>query len=177
MYNNINLLSNKNSEVLRKKKRVVISRIAAIGVLIALVLFSVAVFMLNNRMADSIELKERDSVLNNINILQEKEVRLRSINDRLQGIREILKKRKDYHGILTTVLQKIPDNALIEKLEVDSKAILLTVSSNSLLPIDGLINNLIDMAVKKEMITNLVLESLTLDTKKGNYLVNIKANL
>lgn len=142
-----------------------------------LTLFSVAVFMLNKQKADSIELKERDSVLSSINRLQEKEARLRSINDRLQGIREILKKRKDYHGILTTVLQKIPDGASIEKLEVDSKAVLLTVSSNSLVPIDGLINNLIDMAVKKEIITNLVLESLTLDPKKGNYLVNIKANL
>lgn len=177
MYNNINLLSNKNSEVLRKKKRVVISRVAAIGAFIALVLLSVAVFMLNKQEAESIEIKERDSILNNINILQEKEVKLRSINDRLQGIREILKERKDYYGILTTVLQKIPDGASIEKLEVDSKAILLTVSSNSLVPIDGLINNLIDMAVKKEIITKLVLESLTLDSKKGNYLVNIKANL
>ncbi len=147
---------------------------ASLGII---ALFSVIVFFLNNQFSP-IEIKnQEDAVLQNLSSLSKKQAKLFIVNNRIGNITTILNSRMDYYKILSLILGKIPTELSIDRIEVDKKKISLTVSSGSLIPVNTLINNLIDMVRAKQTITSLVLNSLTLSAKTGRYSISLDASL
>ena len=140
-------------------------------------LLSVIAFFLNSQFSPTEVKREEDVVLQNLSALSKKQAKLFIVNNRIQSITTILNRRADYYKILNFIIGKIPTEVFIDRIEVDRKKISLTISSNSLIPINTLINNFVDMVRKKETITSLTLNSLTLNVKTGKYSISLDASL
>lgn len=178
MSSNINFLLNKNSDLVKQKKGLKIIRIASVVVLVVVTLLSIVVFFLNRSLYPASLKKEQESIVQSMNFLRNREAKLTVVNNRIENISSILNERLDYYKVISTLLQKLPDGVFVERIKVDKKTILLSVSSSSLLPISEFINNLIDMAKEKEIISALTLDFLTIDQKtRSSYSVSLTANL
>lgn len=175
MNSDINLLSNVDTGLQRQKKWEKVLRILSFLSLIFVGLSSIIVFLLSQQFSLSSITKEQQLVLQKISNLRKKEAKLLVINNRLRGIFDILNKRLDYSKTTNSILQKVPSEVMIEKLAIDNNKVFLTASSDSLLSINNLIDSLIDMAKKKETITFIVLNSLSLSEKTSRYLINLEA--
>lgn len=173
--NNINLLSQRNSELLRQEKKIRKARIIAVGFLAFVAVTSIAAFFLNRSFSLSLAKKEEDRILQERVLLSKKEAKLVLVNDRLKSITDILNTRTQYGKTITGVLRKIPEGISIERLEIGKENLNLTFSSTSLFSVNIIINNLLDMARRKEVIENLTLESVNLNDKTGVYTATVKA--
>ncbi|MDO8620797.1 MAG: hypothetical protein Q7R31_00720 [Candidatus Levybacteria bacterium] len=177
MINDINLLVGKDANYLRQKKLLSLVRLMAFASLGIVALLSVIAFFLNSQFSPTEVKKEEDVILQNLSTLSKKQAKLFIINNRIQNITTILNSRVDYYKILNFIIGKIPAEVSIDRIEVDKKKISLTISSNSLIPINTLINNFVDMVRKKETITSLTLNSLTLSVKTSKYSISLDASL
>lgn len=177
MSNDINLLLYKNSELQRERKKVRIANTIAITFSIIVGIASMFAFVLIQSVNPSSIAQEQESTLKEISRLQDKQAKLFIINDRLTNIEEVFQDREDLSKNINSLLSNAPNNLSIENLEMDNKSLVLTISSSSLLSINDFINNLIDMARKKEIIRSLTLSGLTFDESKNTYLVSLKSEL
>lgn len=179
MSNNINLLVKKDKKLLKEQSRLKTFRLIAIGSLLTLLLVSLSIFLLNQKLSNSsikIE-KDRESVLVEMKPFREKEAKLNVVNNRIDNIAKVLNKRIDVYKILNTLLGQASDGILIDSLEFTEKKISIEVSSGSLEPVDGLINNLVDMAKRKEIVKSLTLESLNASSLTEDYKVSINMSI
>lgn len=177
MINDINLLVGKDANYLRQKKLLSLARIIAFTALGIVAILSVIVFFLNSQFSLTSVKSQEDAVLQNLSSFSKKQAKLFIVNNRITNIAAILNRRVDYYKILNLILDRVPAEVSINRIEIDKKKISLTVSSNSLSPINILINNFVDMVRKKETITSLVLNSLTLNAKTGRYAISLDASL
>lgn len=176
MSTNINLLLH-DKESLKLQKRVRILNFVAVMLLISVGISSLVLFLSIQTVNPSSIEKEKTDVLGKISQFQNRQVNLFILNNRISNIQEVLAKRKDLSKIMNTLLEKIPNGMSIEALEIDSKFITLSASSNSLSSIGLLINNLTDMVRKKEIINALTLSSLSFDEGKQAYQLSLKSEL
>ena len=167
----------KDANYLRQKKILSLARLMAFVSLGIVVLLSVIAFFLNSQFSPTLIKSQEDAVLQSLSKLSKKQAKLFIVNNRITNIATILNKRVDYYKILSLILDKIPTNVSIDKIEVDKKQISLTISSNSLIPIDALINNFVDMVKNKKLINSLTLNSLTLNAKTSQYSISLSASL
>lgn len=176
MTKDINFLAIKNSEKRKRRKGLRVVRITAISSLIAVVLLSVLVYSLNRKVYPQALKNERDSLLKSISALHTKEAKHAIVANRIENISELLNKRVDYPKIVSKFFDKIPPGIKIDSLRIDKKTIILTISSNSLKPIDELIDGLINLGKEKE-ISVLLLDSLSMSEASGTYSVSLTSSL
>lgn len=177
MINDINLLVGKDVNYLRQKKLLSLVRLVAFVSLGIVALLSVIAFFLNSQFSPTLVKNQEDTVLQSLSALSKKQAKLFIVNNRIANITNILNSRVDYYKILSVIMGKIPTEVSTDRIEIDKKKISLTISSNSLVPINTLINNFVDMVRKKEIITSLTLNSLTLSVKTGKYSISLDASL
>lgn len=177
MNTNINLLLQTNEESKRRQKRIKRLNIIAYTLLIGVGCFSLVIFLLIQIINVSAILREQNEIIKKIDKLQNKQVKLFALNNRIDNIEKVLEKRIDLSKVTSGILAKIPSGLFIEDLEVDDKTVTLTVSSTSLLEIGELINNLTDMVRKREVINSLILNTLIFDESKSSYRVSIKSEV
>lgn len=174
MSSDINLLIKKDIKLLKQQKRVLAFRVLAIGLLVVMLIFSIATFLLNKRFSSpSISQEDPESFLNQMAVLKKKEAKLNLINNRINNISNFLDKRTDTYKILNTLLGKVPEGILLDSLELTQSTADIKASSYSLSSMDSLISNLIDMATRKEIINRVKLNSLDADSKEGKYAISI----
>lgn len=176
MSKNINFLTIRNREKVKKKKGVKAIRITAVFSLIAILCLSVLVYYLNRRIYPQALKNERDSLLKSISSLHNKEAKYAILANRVENILELLNKRVDYSKHIAKFSEKIPSGITVDTFKIDKKTITLTISSPSLKSIDEFINGLIVLGKEKE-ITVLLLDSLSMSEASGAYLVSLTANL
>lgn len=177
MTTDINLLLPKDGESLARKRKAKALNIAAIMSAFAIGVMSIVIFLLIKAVNPPSIKAEQDDVLRKLSQFQDRQAKLLTVNNRIESISEILDKRRNLSEATNALLKKIPGNLSIGDLEADSKSISMTGQSVSLLPIGELINNLTDMANKKEIINSLTLTSLIFNEDKRVYQVGIKADL
>ncbi len=177
MNNDINLISNKDASALKEKKRLKQVRTAAIGSLVTVAIVSILVFVINSQSSLASIKKDQNSTLTNISYLNKKAAKLAVVNSRLKDISAILEKRKNYTNAINTLLQLMPPGVNTTTLELEKNDVTLIVNSKSLLSLDKFLNSTIDLASKKQVITGVKIESLTVNTKAGTYSLSIKATL
>lgn len=177
MSSDINLLIKTDVKLLKQQKRLKIFRIIAVGFLVLVLLVSTSIYLLNRRLSSSSIKKDQDSLLNQMLTVRKRQAKLTTINNRINNVSDLLKKRVDTHKIVNTLLGKMPDGISVDSLEFAGKTISIKISSDSLRSVDELINNLIGMGRKKEIINALTLDSLDVTEATGKYLVSIKASL
>jgi len=175
MIKNINFLTIVNSGAKQSRIGLNIARIVAICSLILVVLLSVLVYYLN-RMAYPQALKtERASLLRSLSSLRSKEAKLAVVTNRTENVSEIISKRVDYAKIISKFFGRKPGEIRVDSLKVDKKTIILTFSSNSLLPINEFIDSLIELG-KEKAINLLVLDSFSTSESTGTYSVALTSN-
>lgn len=177
MSNDINFLLDQKKDVAKKQGKIRTLRLVAVGILLLLGLSSVTAFLLNQNAFPSSLKEEESGLLKDVSLLHDKEAKLLLVTDRLQNISEILAQRANYSLVVNSFLKQIPQEASIERFQVGKMDFELTVSSASLISIGTTIDNLTDMAKKKEIIKDLTLESLVLDQGGGKYSAVLRANL
>lgn len=176
MKGNINFLF-KGGSLESKKKRLTGIRLISVSFLILLALFSIVIFFINSSLNSDLFKKDENFALSSLELQRKKEAKLLMSRDRLNTISKILKDRVDYYRVVDSILTKVPKEIIVERMEINKKTIALTVSSNSLSRLGDFIDNLITIVGEKELMKNLVLESLTLNEKTGNYVVFITSSL
>ena len=177
MNTNVNLVLPKDKKSLEQQKRLIIVRIAAIVSPMVVGIISLIIFLVTQAVNPVSLKKQQEETINKITKLQDTKIKLFIVNDRLDKINELLEKRRNFSDDINILLSKTPNEVFFENLEFDNLALLLTVYSASLRGIDEFINNLIDMAEKKEVILSLVIDTLTFDKDKNNYSVSLKSKL
>ncbi len=177
MSNDINLVSNKDEASLKEKRRLRQVRVIAVVSLVVVALASVLIFIINSQTSLSSIKKDENSTLANISYLNKKAAKLAIVNERLKNISDILQKRKNYTSAINTLLQLMPPGVYTATLELDKNDVFLVANSNSLLSIDKLLNGVIDLSSKKQVIGSVRIESLTVNVKTGNYSISIKTKL
>lgn len=177
MNNSINLLKTETKENPRRRKTTYILKIISIIFIFFVGLVSIILFILNSRISISSVKDEETSVLQNISIQKNRLSKYYLLNDRLKGVEEILKDRKNYTNVLNSLVSQIPPDTKVGSLEIDKGDISLSVDSSSLLPLNEFLNNMVDLSINKHVIHNMTIESLTIDSKTGNYSIAIKAKI
>ena len=100
-----------------------------------------------------------------------------AIDERLNDISNILAKRKNYSQIISEILKKAPSDVKTTSIEVGKDGVSIYVSSASLVPLNDFLNNLLEMSINKQVISNLSLTGLTADEKTGKYSLSLKMTL
>lgn len=179
MPHDINFLTAIKKEKAEKKKLLLIVRIVAVCYLILIGLLSALAFYLGSTVSLDTAKKKEASFLNTIAPLKETEAKLLLIKDRIANISEILKRREEvvgkekakkasYEKIIASFKGKIPQEIVVNTLNVDETKVVLKLSSDSLSLIDGLIDGLTTLRQDK-IISSLLLESLSLNKDTSTY--------
>lgn len=176
MKTDINLASGVLVETASKSKALGILRIAGISGVIFITVTSILLFVLINQISPDNIKKQEDKILFSIKFLHEKQAKISAVNSKIADISKILDSRINYESEMNTFLEKIPNDVSINSLGIDKSKVTITVSSNSLSPIDKMLNSFFEMIEKKQIIKSITIQSISSDQGGGNYSLSIKAN-
>lgn len=177
MNNSINLLRTESKGNSKRRKTTYILKIISLIFIFFVGLISIVLFVLNSRISISSVKNEEAVVLQNIAGQKDRLSKYYLLSNRLNGIEEILKERKNYTDVLNALISQIPQDTEVGSLEIDKGDISLSVNSSSLIPINKFLNNMMDLSINKHVIRNMTIESLTIDSKTGKYSLAIKAKI
>lgn len=177
MNNNINLVSNKNSQIESELRILYILRFTAVAMLITVALTSIAIFVISVQIPLAELKREEDSTIAQISQMHKKLATYYLSKDRINNLNTLISTRKDYTKTIKPLLAKVPNNLKIDDLDVEDDKIILTVSGSSLVEINNIINDLVMLSGKMQYINNLKIDSLNLNSTQGNYAVTFKADL
>lgn len=175
--NEINLISKKKEDLLRKKKIINGLRIISVVFLSLIVLSSIVVFFLRfTSPLDSLK-KEESKLLTEISSSKQKMAKLLVASEKLKSISEIISQRPNFDKTIDTVLKEAPQNLQVSSLTIDKKNVVLTVSSQSLFSINTFMDNLINLYLNKKIFEKITLNNLSADQVLGKYSLTIEGNL
>lgn len=177
MNDSINLIKAQDKENFRRERKVFILRIISLVFICFVGLISIVLFILYLRISPEEIRREQSQVVQSIAFQKNKLVKLNLLNDRLNGINQVLKERKNYTTTLNSILSQIPQEARAQVLSINKNNVSLTVTSASLLPLNKFLNNILELSERKKDIREMIIESLTIDSKTGSYSLSIKAKV
>lgn len=177
MNNDINLISGDlgvSSRATRKLERVkLIATVAVVGV----GLLSILLFLLNRVFSPQSIIKQQNEVIASIATLADKQAKLIVLNQRVNDISAIFKKRTNYDLVLSAILADSPTNVSITSLSVDKAKISSIVSSSSLISLNDFIDSLKGMVEKKQFLKNVTINNLNLNGKTSGYILTLDMDL
>lgn len=173
----INLVKAQDKENLRRERKIFLLRTISLIFISFVGLVSIVLFILYLRISPEAIRREQSQVVQSIALQKNKLAKLNLLNDRLRGINQVLKERKDYTTTLNSILSQIPQEARAQVLSINKSNVSLTVTSASLLPLNKFLNNILELSENKKYIREMVIESLTIDSKTGSYSLSIKAKV
>ena len=187
MLQDVNFLTVKKRDKAKSRKSLLAVRIVAVCYLVIIGFLSVLAFYFENRVSLDTAKKNEDSFLKTIVPFKSREAKLLLIKDRIADISEILKRREkvagkeraekaNYEKLITSFEEKIPQGIVVNVLEVEESKVVLNLSSDSLNLIDDLIDGLTSLG-EDEIISSLLLDSLSLSQDKNKYSILLTANL
>lgn len=168
----INLISTEKSN-LADRNRVLILRSLSLIFLGVVMFVSIILFILDKRISvDSIK-NEENSSLQQVSLLKDKYAKYNLLNDRLKTINSLIVSRKNYTSLVDFVISQLPSGVNIRALSIDKEGVLISINSDSLLPINQFLNNLAQ--TNKKVLSGLTIEGLTIDSQTGLYSLSVKA--
>ena len=177
MNNNINLISNQNVGLEKELKRLKLFRRISLACLIIVSLVSILVFVLNFTLPlDSVK-KEQIQTVASISLLHKKLVTYTLITDRVKNISNIISQRGNYIPQINEILSKVPADISVDGLEINTGAVTVSASSDSLLPVNKFIDDLVNLAAQGKVVKNLIIQGLSLNTDSGKYVLSMKADI
>lgn len=175
--NDINLVSGKSLDVEREAKRLRYLRISALVLLFVVALISVVFFVITITLPISSVKKEQQKALTGISQLHNKLTAYALINERLTNISSIMLNRKDYPQMTNKILDIIPQDVEAGSINLDSGVFSMAIYSDSLFPLNTIINDMVELSNKEQVIKNLSIKSLTFDATSGKYSLVFQADI
>jgi hypothetical protein len=177
MSNSINLVSPKSEQLGKDQDRLKVVRIIALLVMLGVALVAVLVFVINLTLPiDSIKQNEQIA-LNNIATQHKKLVQYSLVNDRINHLSDIIAKRQKLPETVSTILAVVPGDLSISSMQFDMKQISLIVSGGSLVSMNKLIDGITLLGSQKHILTNIIVQQLSLDVKSRQYAISIQADI
>jgi Tfp pilus assembly protein PilN len=177
MSTEINLLPHENEEVTKQRKSAKILNFIAVGLLVVVCLISLGIFISIQALNPESIRKQQEDVLKKLAQYQDRQVKLLIVNNRIENINNILKTRRNFSKMTSSLLAAVPGGLTIDSFEIDSKMVAISGQSQSLSIIGDFLNNLTEMVRNKVIIKSLTLASLNLDDDKKVYVVSVSAEL
>lgn len=177
MNETINLVENRSEQLEKEQKVLKITRIIAVSMLITIALISILAFIISSQIPLLALKQAEESTISEITALHNKLATYYLLKDRISNINLLLSKRKDYTKATGAIFSKISNDITITGLSIEEDSVTLDFSSNSLLSLNKLINDLIDLSNKKTLITNIKLQSLTLNAQSQSYSLTLIGNV
>lgn len=173
MNSDINLVS-KNK--INPGKRKIIKRlryVAAFSLAFVLVI-AILLFIVNALNSPTQVKKDKDAVLAKISGMNKKAVNYNLASERLLSISEIINSRTKHNDLIRLMLKDKPEDVTTQALLVDSNSVSLTLNSSSLLTINNYMKTLIKLSSENKSFTNLTIESLSTNSRTGQYTLSLK---
>lgn len=177
MNETINLVENRSEQLEKEQKALKITRIIAVSMLITIALISILAFIISSQIPLLALKQAEESTIAEITALHNKLATYYLLKDRISNINLLLLKRKDYTKATGTIFSKLPSDVTITGLSIEEDAVTLNFSSNSLLSLNRLINDLIDLSNQKKLITNIKLQSLNVNAQSRSYSLTLIGNV
>jgi hypothetical protein len=175
--NDINLVSGKAFDIEKQAKRLRYFRISALGFLLIIALISIIFFIITITLPIASVKKEQQQTLSGISQLHNKLTAYSLISERLKNISSLTSSRKNYPLMTSKILEIIPPNVEIGNFSFDTGIFTISVTDNSLIPLNTLINNMIDLSNERQAIKNLSIKSLSFDAASGKYSLIFQADI
>lgn len=173
----INLVSGKTLQLEKEIKRLRMFRYAALASLIIVALVSVVVFVVNIALPIQSVKKDEQTTLTNISFLHKKLVEYSLIKDRIGNISAIIQMRKNYYSPANAVLGKIPVGVTVNSLKIESGSMTISVSADSLIPINQFIDSMVSLGQNGRVVKNLIIQSLSLNGTSGTYALSLQMDV
>ena len=177
MNESINLVENRNQQLEKEQKVLKFIRAIAVCLLVTIALISILAFIISSQIPLLAIKQDESSTMSQIAALHNKLATYYLIKNRISNISLLLNQRKDYTKVTSEIFSKISSDTSVDGLNLEKKAITLNVSSNSLLSINKLINDMIDLSDQKKLIANVKLESLSLNVQSQTYSIALTGDL
>lgn len=177
MNESINLVENRNQQLDKEQKILQLTRVIAVCLLITIASISILAFIISSQIPLGAIKQDQSSTMSEIAALHNKLATYYLIKNRISSIGLLLNQRKDYTKVISSIFSKISSDISIDGLNIKEQSFTLNVSSNSLLPMDKLINDMIDLSDQKKLITNVKLQSLSLNAQSQTYSLTLIGDL
>lgn len=159
MYNEINLVTDKDSSSTKKSKIGKIRKISYF-LLFTVTVLSVFIFILNVRFSVNSVKQKQTSVMNNLSIYNDNIVKIIFLNLRLTDIKSIISGRTNYQDTLEKFFTNVPSDIDVQGYAMENGKITITLASNSLLSLNEYLNESLKTA-NDEGLQDVKLASLT----------------
>jgi competence protein ComGC len=144
---------------------------------VVVLVVSILIFVLNLTLPLESVKKEQTQTVANISLLHKKLATYVLITDRVKNISNILSQRGNYIPQANEVLGKIPDSISVNEFDIQAGKISISVSSDSLIPINKFIDDMVSFGEKGKVIKDLIIQGLSLDSNSGKYSLSMKASV
>lgn len=169
MNNSINLISSKNEQVERELKVLLFVRVVAVSMLISLAFIAILAFIISTQIPLSKIKQDESQTLSSISALHNRLTAYYLVKDRINNVKNIIATRKDFSKPIDLVISEVPTGVSINNLSIDKDILVFDISSDSLIPLNKIIDDIFAVGNKGKIIKNVKLNSLGLDGKGGKY--------
>jgi len=178
MISDINLISQDLSTSSKESKAFKRLRLIATLSISVVASLSIFLFLLNHVfLSPSSIIKQQNAIIENLSSLSGKQAKLIILNQRLNDISLLLKKRTNYDLAIDSILQQAPLDIVTTSLSVEKGKVSMIVSSDSLHSVDSFINGLKSMVAKKQFIKNITVDNLIFNSKDSSYSLTFRTDL
>jgi hypothetical protein len=175
MSNSINLVSPKNEQLGKEQNRLKIARILAFAIMAFVVATAILVFVINLTLPINSIKQNEQTTLTNISTLHKKLTQYYLVEDRANHLANIIAQRGNIPVVSDDLLAIVPPDLAINSMQVDATKVSLIVSGASLTSMNKLIDSVTMLGEQKKIITNIVVQQLSLDVKSSQYSISIQA--
>lgn len=175
MSNSINLVSPKNEQLGKEQNRLKIARILAFAIMAFVVATAILVFVINLTLPINSIKQNEQTTLTNISTLHKKLTQYYLVEDRANHLANIIAQRGNIPVVSDDLLAIVPPDLAINSMQIDATKVSLIVSGASLTSMNKLIDNVTMLGEQKKIITNIVVQQLSLDVKSSQYSISIQA--
>lgn len=173
MYDDINLVIKKKSNLPRKKQVEILKRISFV-ILFFVAFLSVIVFLLNLRFSVSSIKKQQKAAIQNLSTYDQTAIKIFLLNLRLNDISNILDNRIKYNESIGKVVYNAIGSMTVEEFSANKNKLSITILSPSLLDLNDFLNKILSLSSSKE-VSNVSLKELQIS--ESVYLMKLEMNL
>lgn len=174
MNKSVNLVSNRNEQIEKELLILKIVRVVAVSLLITISVVAISAFIFSTQISLSRIKEEENATLSQISALHDRLTTYYLTKDRINNITGIISTRRDYGKHIDAILEKIPQDLSLEGIDIEKDIISISMSGSSLVTINKFIDDITALGKEKKVLSNVKLDSLSLNVKSGEYSLIVK---
>lgn len=175
--NSINLFRNRKKLLSSHTKVLRMFRIASVGALVILFLFTVVLYVLYSQSSLPVLKNQEEVLTKELAVNKEKINKITLTKNRIKAIDEIIKNRRTFDELINFIVALLPNSIVVESFLIDRKTIVMTMSSSSLGALDQVIKELLEHTGPKKRFAKIFMDDLTLDVGSQKYVLAIKIDM